>query len=130
ARGFKAGGFNPASPPGGDAYAEEHNWNYEGGFKSVWADGRVSLNGALFFIDWNDLQVNLPNPLVPAQFYIANAGDATSKGVELELTARPLAGVDLFGGAGYTDARFGDASVSDGVKVGGRKLANSPDYTA
>src|SRR5215472_13491371 len=26
--GYKAGGFNPASPPGSEAYGEEHTWNY------------------------------------------------------------------------------------------------------
>ena len=30
-RGFKAGGFNPASPPGFAAYGEEHTWHVEGG---------------------------------------------------------------------------------------------------
>ena len=28
--GFKAGGFNPASPAGSEAYDEEHTWNYRG----------------------------------------------------------------------------------------------------
>ena len=31
ASGFKAGGFNPASPAGSEAYGEEHTWNVEGG---------------------------------------------------------------------------------------------------
>ena len=35
ARGFKAGGFNPASPAGSEAYGEEHSWNYEGGVKTL-----------------------------------------------------------------------------------------------
>src|SRR5690606_9463753 len=38
ARGFKAGGFNPASPPGADAYGEEHTWNFEAGMKTTWAN--------------------------------------------------------------------------------------------
>ena len=112
ARGFKAGGFNPASPAGSEAYGEEHNWNGEGGVKTSWLGQRVTLNGAVFYITWRDLQVNVPNPFVPAQFYIANAASATSKGFEIELSARPAAGVDLFGSVGYTRARFGGGSVS------------------
>ena len=46
--------------------------------KTTWADGRVLANAALFYIDWDDLQLNLPNPQVPAQFYIANVGGARS----------------------------------------------------
>ena len=128
-RGFKAGGFNSASPAGREAYGEEHSWNYEGGVKSWWLGERVSLNGAVFYLNWRDRQVNVPSPFVPAQFYIANAGSATSKGVEIEIDARPAAGLDLFGGLGYTNARFGTGSFSNGTNVGGKKLSNTPDYT-
>ena len=79
ARGFKAGGFNPASPAGSEAYGEEHTWNIEGGVKTTWAGGRVAANAAVFRIDWEDLQLNLPDPAVPGQFYIANVGGATSR---------------------------------------------------
>ena len=88
-RGFKAGGFNAASPVGSEAYGDEQTWNVEGGVKTTWAGGRVTANAAVFRIDWDDLQVNLPDPAVPAQFYIANVGGATSTGVEVEVNARP-----------------------------------------
>lgn len=130
ARGFKAGGFNPASPAGSEAYGEEHTWSVEGGAKTTWADGRLVANAAAFHIDWQDLQLNLPDPRVPAQFYIANVGGASSKGVELELNARLHEGVDLFGALGYNRARFKQGSVSNGVNVAGNKLPNTPDYTA
>jgi iron complex outermembrane receptor protein len=129
-RGFKAGGFNAASPSGSEAYGEEHSWNYEGGIKSSWLGDRLWVNGAAFYVDWRDLQVNLPSPFVPAQFYLANVGKASSKGVELELSARPAADLDVFGSLGYTNARFSDGSTSGGVDVGGKKLSNTPSYTA
>jgi iron complex outermembrane recepter protein len=129
ARGFKAGGFNAASPSGAEAYGQEHSWNYEGGVKSSGLGGRLTATVAAFRIDWRDLQVNVPNPLVPAQFFIANAAGATNKGVELELSARPVPGVDIFGGFGVTHARFRDGSVSNGVDVSGNSLANAPDHT-
>jgi iron complex outermembrane receptor protein len=130
ARGFKAGGFNPASPAGSEAYGEEHSWNYEGGVKTSWLGDRLSISAATFHIDWRDLQVNLPNPAVPAEFYIANAAGATSNGVELEVQARPLAGLDLFGGVGNAQAHFASGSLSGGVPVGGNRLSNTPLYTA
>jgi len=130
ARGFKAGGFNAASPAGAEAYGQEHSWNYEGGVKtSVFAD-RLTANFAAFYIDWQDLQVNVPNPLVPAQFFIANAAGASSTGVEAEVHARPDPGLDLFGGAGFAHAQFASGSTSNGVRVGGNRLANTPSYTA
>ena len=128
-RGYKAGGFNPASPAGNEAFGEELTWTFEGGLKTLWAGGRVSANAAVFFIDWDDLQLNIPNPNVPAQFYIANVGGAASKGVEFEVAARAAPGLDLFTAIGYTHARFSEGSISSGVNVEGNEIPNTPDYT-
>jgi iron complex outermembrane receptor protein len=130
ARGFKAGGFNPASPAGFEAYGEEHTWNVEGGAKTAWLGGRLTANAAVFRIDWDDLQLNLPDPLVPAQFFIANVGRAVSKGAEFEVNARVRPGIDLFSAIGFTDATFEARSVSSGVVVAGNEIPNTPDYTA
>jgi iron complex outermembrane receptor protein len=129
-RGFKAGGFNPASPAGSESYGEEHTWNVEGGIKTTLAGGRVTANTALFLIDWQDLQLNLPNPSVPGQFYISNVGSARSSGVEFEVNARVHQSVDLFGVLGYTRARFGEGAISSGVDVSDNDIPNTPDYTA
>lgn len=128
--GFKAGGFNPASPAGQEAYDEEHTWNYEGGFKSAWAGRRVIANVAAFSIDWNDLQLNLPNPAVPGQFFISNVGSARSSGVELEVNGRASDGCLVFGALGVTRARFGARTTSNGVDVSDNKVPNTPGYTA
>jgi iron complex outermembrane recepter protein len=130
ANGYKAGGFNAASPPGTEMYGEEHTWNFEGGLKTMWANGRVAVNAAVFHIDWEDMQLNLPNLFVPGEFYIANVGGATSSGVELDLNARVHPNVDVFGGIGYTKAEFKDDSISGGLPVGGNTVPNTPDYTA
>jgi iron complex outermembrane receptor protein len=129
-RGFKAGGFNAASPPGFQAFGEELTWNLEGGVKTTWRGGAVTANAAVFRIDWDDLQLNLPDPRVPAQFYIANVGAAVSSGAEFEVNARVQDGLDLFGALGFTNATFKQGSVSGGASVGGLEIPNTPDYTA
>jgi iron complex outermembrane receptor protein len=129
-QGFKAGGFNPASPAGRESYGEEHAWHLEGGIKTRWGARRATVNAAAFYIDWEDLQLNLPDPLVPAQFYIANVGDATAAGVELELAVRAHRHLDLFGALGYTASEFAAGSVSLGADVSGNTLPGTPDYTA
>ena len=129
-RGFKAGGFNPVSPAGFESYGEEQRWNLEGGVKTTWAGGRVVANAAVFHIDWDDLQLNAPDPRVPAQFYIANVGRASSQGVEVELNAQAAPGVNVFGALGIVDASFKSGSISSGVNVGGNEIPNTPDFTA
>ena len=128
--GFKAGGFNPASPAGQEAYGEEHTWNLEGGLKSAWAGRRVMANVAVFSIDWQDLQLNLPNPQVPGQFFISNVGEARSSGVEFELNAKASPDAAVFASFGVTRARFGAGTTSNGQDVSDKKIPNTPEYTA
>ena len=129
-RGFKAGGFNPASPAGNEAFGEEFTWHGEAGVKSTAMNGRLRFGAALFLIDWEDLQLNLPNQASLGQFYIANVGIASSRGFELEVNARALPGLDLFGSFGYTRARFGEGTSSNGIDVSDNLIPNTPDYTA
>jgi iron complex outermembrane receptor protein len=129
-RGFKAGGFNPVAPAGSEAYDEEYAWHAEGGIKSSAMNGRVRLSAAAFWIDWEDLQLNLPNLQSLGQFFIANVGSASSRGVEFEVNARAHRNVDLFGSFGYTRARFGDSTSSNGADVSDNTIPNTPDYTA
>ena len=127
--GFKAGGFNPASPAGSEVYGEEKSWNFEGGYKALLWNDRLSVAGAAFYIDWNDLQLNVPNLQVPGQLFIANVGGASSKGFELEATARPMPGVDVFGSFGYTSARFSDGTTALGLDVSENEIPNTPKVT-
>ena len=129
ARGFKAGGFNSLSPVGKESYGMENSWNYEIGLKSEWLEGKLRANLALFYIDWNHVQLNVPVPGAPGQFFIDNAGAANSKGAELELNYRPVKGLDLFASVGYADARFNSGSMSEGIDVGGHRLPYAPQYT-
>lgn len=130
ARGYKAGGYNPASIPGREAYGEEHAWHLEGGVKSTLAGGKVAAGGAVFVIDWDDLQLNVPNPFVPGQFYIFNVGAARSRGVEFDVAAQPHQSVNVFASFGYTNARFASGSEAAGVDVSDNKVPYTPDYTA
>ncbi len=123
-RGFKSGGFNLNGDPG-TAYDSEFTWNYEVGVKSEFADNRVRLNLALFYINWEDLQVE--QTLYP-NYVVDNAGEATSKGVELEVTFYPVTGFEIYGSLGYVDATF-DEYVNDGVDYAGKTIPNTPHHT-
>ena len=129
-RGFKAGGFNPTSPAGREAYGEEHTWNLEGGLKTMFAGGRASASAAAFYLDWTDLQLNVPNQSVPGQFFIANVAGARSSGVEAEVLARPHESIEFSGALGIVNAHFTGGSVSNGVDVSDNTLPNTPGYTA
>lgn len=124
AGGYKAGGFNATGPA---LYEEERSWNYEIGFKGRALANKLGFNLAAFYTDWKDLQLN--QPLGPGQFFIANAGDATSQGLELNLDYKLNRMVSLFGSAGWQDTRFLSNATDSGVALGGKQIPFTPDYT-
>lgn len=63
-------------------------WSYEIGYKSVMAGGRLMLESALFYSDWQDLPIYM-NLEGGAYSAILNSAGATSTGVELGLTWYP-----------------------------------------
>ncbi len=104
--GFKPGGFSThIDPPASPRYNSERAWASELGVKSAWLDSKLAANLALFYYDIQDYQVE---QFAPSGFAvtIANAPGAKSLGSELELTARPMAGVEFAGFCGYTAVRL------------------------
>ena len=127
AQGFKAGGFNLSAPAGELAFGPETSWSYELGLKTTWFDDRLRLNAAAFYIDWDDLQLSLFDQMSGG--YVANAGESTSRGFELELEAEIFEGIDVFGSVGYTDAEFDEYVDPYGADVSGNDLAYVPETT-
>ena len=127
AQGFKAGGFNLAAPSDQHAFGPESSWTWEVGAKSAWLEERLRLKAALFYVDWRDMQLSLFDSTVGG--YVDNAGAATSRGFELELEGEPRDGLALFGGFGFTDARFEEYVDPFGANVGGNTLAFAPRTT-
>lgn len=123
-RGFRSGGFNLTSSPG-EAYDPEFTVNYEAGVKTDWLGKSLTVNLAAFYIQWTDIQVMQPN--FP-EFEITNAGEAVSKGLEMEASWRPTAGLELFANGAYTDARFTDYTEG-AADYEDNRVPNVPQYT-
>jgi outer membrane receptor protein involved in Fe transport len=145
AKGFRPGGITPSVPMSlgcdvnleaiGITQSQAHRykadslWNYEVGSKTSWLDNRLTVDGAVFYIDWKDLQQQI---LLPCGFqFRANVGAAKSQGAELEVHARPARGLDVSGGVGYQKAVITQASSGGAVspqQVGDR-VYQVPDWT-
>ncbi|WP_198147722.1 TonB-dependent receptor [Erythrobacter sp. AP23] len=129
--GFKGGGFNNDfvvdTNPDGFTFEPETATNYEIGYKGVFFDRRMSLNAAIFYLDYQDLQVSNFNGL---SFVIRNAASARALGGEIELTAEPVDDLILSGSLGYTDAEFREYILQPGVDFSGNPLLRAPEWTA
>ncbi len=126
--GFKAGGIQ-SSLDGIFPYDEEKLISYEGGFKSTLADGRVRLNGAVFYYDYQDLQVFTFINVGDIGFsFLDNASDARVYGAEIELQMLPTDQLFINLGLGLLDSEYEDFVNPDGDQSG-NQVTLSPDVT-
>ncbi len=129
-KGFKSGGFNDAlGSADGIAFGPEALWNYELGLKTELFDRRLVVNTALYYMDWSRIQLSDDNPATPVYDpIILNAGKAHSKGIEVEVTARPTDRWTLGGNLSVQDARFDGGHLPSGASLG--HIPYAPAYTA
>ncbi len=131
-RGFKSGGFNPTAPRPGGGFGPESAWSYEGGLKHTMAGGRARINTAVFYNDYQDLQVQSFAGL--GVLDIRNAGAATIKGIEVELSGTSRRGLQLTGHVAWLDAIYDRylAAVPGGATLdaAGHRLNNAPEWSA
>ena len=102
------------------------------GLKSSFFNNRVVVNGSVFYIQIDDKQVaELDGETDIMQ--VRNAAEAHSQGFELEVKAKPAAGLDVFAGLGYTDVVFDDWLANERTgkfDYSDKELPNAPKYTA
>ena len=135
--GFKGGGFDPrgnfANADVRVGFLPETVESYEIGAKTSLFDGRATLNTAVFYADYTNVQIPgslvLPGPPVSFVGTVTNAGAAEMKGVELE---GAFQFTEQFSGrlaVGYIDAEYTEFLVN-GVNVAAlRDVQNTPDWT-
>lgn len=105
--GFKAGGWSIGQSQ--DVYGPETVNSYEGGIKASWLDRRLTTNVSVYSATYDDLQVSTTviDPITGIfRGVIGNVGKSRSRGVDLEIGARPADGVSFFANIGYLDAKF------------------------
>lgn len=120
-KGFKPAGVSEldfGSSLADSRYKAETVWNYEVGFKSTVLDRQLTLNGAVFYMDWSNKQVSqlVEDPAAPSGFRasIRNAGAAEVYGADLSLVFRPSAAPNLSMDVGYTflDTQYTDFTIA------------------
>lgn len=104
--------------------------NFELGSKFSFLDQRLTVNAALYYIEWEDLPVDIVNTTdaCAGGFSVTlNGGEARSQGVELETQYYVTPQLQLSLSAGYTDAEF-VSKVSGGAGEVGERLPVAPKF--
>ncbi len=128
-RGTKSGGFfsgettdiNEIGP-----YKDETVNAYQAGVKTEWFDRKLRANLAIFYYDYQNLQVyqTVVHGLVTEQLF-TNASAARMYGGELELEATPAHGLDLAVNTALLSAKYRNFQ-SEGANYSGNILPSAP----
>jgi len=137
AQGFRVGGGNQNPifplPPENQQYDSDSLWNFEVGAKTRWMDDRLQVNGGVYVILWDDIQVSDFTDDANSFSFIGNAGEATSIGFELEVVARPTVRLDLQATLAYTNSELTEDQPTANFGFGGRDgdaFPNVPEWQA
>ena len=144
--GYRPGGVNrgrSSAPIYPDTYDADFLLNTEIGFKSTLADGNVRLNVTYFNMDWENYQIELVDPSnlpcgsaeaypapacgQPWQKVVANLGDATSSGLQLEVLAAINDSIELGWNSQWGDSKT-NTELADGSAPAGSRLPQVPEF--
>lgn len=152
--GFRLGGSNGIAPcpavlpttqilcalPDEANFGPDTTTNYEVGVKSQWMDGALTLNGALFYIDWEGILLAgaTANGQLPI---LQNGGTAASRGIELLAYYSPTDQLNIRANYSYTNAEltspapdlynesaFFDITAAETGGQDGDRLPGSPEH--
>jgi len=135
-RGYRTGGLtqlgaDPSQPPL-YSYKPEYSNNFEIGIKNTFFQNKVRANLSFFYTTITNAQV--PTLILPSAITITkNAGGLTSKGVDAELSATPLKGLEATYNFGYTNAKYTTLKLSSNgseTDLAGNHQIFTPDVTS
>jgi outer membrane receptor protein involved in Fe transport len=144
--GFRPGGTNRdrGNPYFPNQYDSDKLKNFEIGTKNTFMDGRLRLNATWFDMKWNDYQLEVVDPSnrpcdsdtlppgspcgQPWQKVVANVGNASSTGLEMQIDFLATENFTIGGNATWLDAKL-DEDVEIGIIVpAGSELPLSPSF--
>jgi iron complex outermembrane receptor protein len=111
ARGFKGPGINTlgVSTSITEVVRPEIPTTWEIGSRGGFGGNRFGYALAAFKTDYRDFQAQVfDQSITPSRFRVTNAGELKTKGIELELSARPIQGLNLRANGAYLDAKYGE----------------------
>src|SRR5699024_10018032 len=122
-------------------YDPETTDSVELGLKSEWMDGRLRLNGAIFYQVYDDFQVSQSLP-AQSTTLISNAAKVKSQGIDFDFFAVLTDNLSLDGGVAWVEAEYdkfegAPCGVSSNPRciggaqdLSGHRLDNAPRLTA
>ncbi|QDX26909.1 TonB-dependent receptor [Sphingomonas suaedae] len=106
ASGYRAGGPNSSPTPTSlPTFKPDKARNYEIGLKGRGFGGAMSYDLSVYYIDWDDIQLQTFNPSAQTTVYV-NGNRARSWGVEFSVEARPWTGLTVTAWGSWNSAEL------------------------
>jgi len=108
---------------------------YEVGVKKDFWNGILSTNITVYQITNSNLaqtaefKADGVTPNTDTTIKVLN-GETTSKGFEIDITAKPIEGLNITAGYSYNDSRFSKTNIVNGGFIEGDRLTRTPANTA
>lgn len=107
---------------------------YEAGIKKDFWKGHLTTNVTVYQITNSNLAQMAEfkadgSPNSDSNIKTLNGG-TKSKGIEVDITARPVEGLNIIAGYSYNDMRYTDTSGLNGSFIEGDRLTRTPQHTA
>ena len=107
---------------------------FEFGVKKEFLDGKLTSNVTLYQIVNSNLAQTAEfkadgSPNSDSNVKVLN-GETKSKGIEIDITAKPVEGLNIIAGYSYNDMRYTKTSGLNGSFIEGDRVARTPQNTA
>lgn len=123
AKGYKAGGFEPAATPALSTFAPEQVWNLDAGASGGWSGVSYQLNAFAYRYDDYQVQV-IANGLART----SNVSGVDGHGLEMELAYQATPNVSLQLSGAWLNAEF-DEFLTDAGDLQGNSPILAPEYS-
>ena len=132
--GYRNGGYSLPFAGAATEFEAEELFAQEIGFKGQFMDNTLQLNVSAFRYVYDDVQVNVDDPVSPLVPITRNIGEQKNAGIEGEITWQPSTRWYLKQGLGYLDAEYSDTARAITTYAGvipleGKRPVNTPEWT-
>ncbi|MCC7410933.1 MAG: TonB-dependent receptor [Gammaproteobacteria bacterium] len=132
--GYRSGGYSVPFAGAATTFSPETLFAQEVGIKTQLLDDTLRINAAVFRYDYDDVQVNVDDPVSPLVPITRNIGKQITKGAELQLDWVPTDNWFVRQNVGYLDSRYENTSRAISTYAGiipleGKRPVNSPEWT-
>ncbi|WP_441002728.1 TonB-dependent receptor [Pseudocolwellia agarivorans] len=126
--GFRSGGFNRSANVNGipASFDTDDVTSVELGWKTTWLDNTLRFNGAIYNVDFSDMQQSVLDLDIANNSFFDNVGTSKINGLEFDLNWTANDYLDVFGSFSYIDSELTD--IPDNLLVGIAPVGSNLPY--